>query len=92
MRCHNLFKTGKKEFQNTKLTSVKGAIPQELKGTFYINTSVMTVRNVKQNTTWFDGDGAILRVYFEMVKLKLCISSQGQRLSLEKKRKIGCFK
>ncbi|HMV45034.1 MAG TPA: carotenoid oxygenase family protein [Leptospiraceae bacterium] len=65
MKWQNLFNGTKKEFEATKLKLVSGELPKEIKGDFYINTSVMTTRGGKQNGSWFDGDGAVLRVHLE---------------------------
>ncbi len=65
MSCHNLFNGTKKEFSNIKLKPVFGQILKEIKGTFFQNSSVMTKRAGEQRVTWFDGDGAILRIHQE---------------------------
>lgn len=65
MKWKNLFNGTKKEFDSTKLKVVSGELPKEIKGNFYINTSVMTTRGGKRNESWFDGDGAVLRVHLE---------------------------
>ena len=55
MKWKNLFNGTKKEFDATKLKVVSGELPKEIKGNFYINTSVMTTRGGKRNESWFDG-------------------------------------
>ena len=65
MSWHKLFNETKKEFNSIKLKPVSGQIPKEIKGTFFQNSSVMTKRAGEQHITWFDGDGAILRIHLE---------------------------
>lgn len=65
MSWQNLFNGTKKEFSNIKLKQVYGQIPKEIRGTFYQNSSVMTSRAGEKHITWFDGDGAILRIQLQ---------------------------
>jgi all-trans-8'-apo-beta-carotenal 15,15'-oxygenase len=54
-----------KEFNKTKLEVLEGAVPKSLNGALYRNGPGRLERGGVKNTHWFDGDGAILGVWFK---------------------------
>ncbi|MDJ0571740.1 MAG: carotenoid oxygenase family protein [Pleurocapsa sp. MO_192.B19] len=52
------------EFDSTPLSIISGEIPPDLRGTLYRNGPARLSRGEQRVGHWFDGDGAILGVYF----------------------------
>jgi all-trans-8'-apo-beta-carotenal 15,15'-oxygenase len=53
------------EFDRAELTVLSGEIPTGLRGALYRNGPGLLSRNGQPVGHWFDGDGAVLAVYFE---------------------------
>lgn len=53
-----------KEFNPTPLSILSGSIPNGLRGSLYRNGPARLQRNGQRVGHWFDGDGAVLGVYF----------------------------
>lgn len=53
-----------KEFSSTKLITLKGKIPEGLRGSLYQNTGGRLQRSGMSVGHWFDADGAILVIHF----------------------------
>ena len=53
------------EFDSTPLAVISGEVPPSFRGTLYRNGPARLSRGGERVGHWFDGDGAILGVYFE---------------------------
>ncbi len=54
-----------KEFTKSKLEVIEGTVPKALNGALYRNGPGRLERGGEKMTHWFDGDGAILGLWFK---------------------------